>query len=69
MSNEYEEALIMIWQKLGRFAPADFTNPVHNQRIEAAYYAAENALYKAGKIRFRSDGALVLADQTTERKP
>lgn len=65
---EYEEALIVIWQKLGRFAPIDTPNPVHNERIEKAYYAAENALYKAGRIKLDEKSNLVLVPNTCQER-
>jgi hypothetical protein len=54
MSNEaaYEAALLEVWRNLGGLAPADMRSAEKNKLVEAAYYAAENVLYKAGRIKF-----------------
>lgn len=57
----YERALVTVWQSLGQLAPIDFKPGPANERAEEAYYAAENALFNAGRIVL-VDGVLVLRD-------
>lgn len=52
MAAEYEDALVLIWESLSQVCPADFKLPdgESEKRVEKAYYAAKNALYKAGRL-------------------
>lgn len=59
----YEATLAEVWQSLGQLSPAMVNNDAVNKIVEAAYYAAENALYKAGVLKL-VDGRLVVNRQT-----
>lgn len=55
----FETALGEVWKELGQLSPAMVSNDAVNKIVEAAYYAAENALYKAGVLKL-VDGRLVV---------
>jgi hypothetical protein len=57
----YEAALGEVWKALGQLSPATVNNDAVNKIVEAAYYAAENALYKAGQLKL-VDGTLTLSE-------
>lgn len=65
---EYESALIEVWKNLRELRPVDFKEPdgEAETRAERAYYAAENALHNAGRLRRDNDWTLRLADNTGE---
>lgn len=62
----YEEALGEIWKALGQLSPAMVNNVAVNKIVETAYYAAENALYKAGALKL-VDGRLVVNRESEPR--
>lgn len=59
---DYAEAVVSIWQHLSGVCPADFKAPEgeSEKKVERAYCAAENALWKAGRLRLDEHASLVL---------